>query len=130
MKISSESFSLVNTTKGKLPRLPFALMKEAVLGKDYILSVAIVSEEKIQELNKSYRQKDAATDILSFPLSDTEGEIFLNLEQAALEAPKFDRPLDNFLAFLFIHGLVHLKGYDHGSTMENEEKKHRKVFGI
>ena len=125
-----ETFSLTNTTKGKLPRLPFAQMKEAVLGKDYILSVAIVDEATIQRLNKTYRQKDYPTDILSFPLSDTEGEMFLNLEQSRLEAPKFDREFDNFLGFLFIHGLVHLKGFDHGGKMENEEQKYRVQFGI
>jgi ssRNA-specific RNase YbeY (16S rRNA maturation enzyme) len=47
-----------------------------------------------------------------------------------LEAKKFDREYENFLGFLFIHGLVHLKGYDHGSTMESIEIQFRKQFGI
>jgi probable rRNA maturation factor len=105
-------------------------MKEAVLGADYELSVVIVDETKIQELNRTYRGIDKPTDILSFPLSDTSGEIFMNPEQTALQAREFDRTFDNFLGFLFIHGLLHLNGMEHGSTMERAEEKVRTQFGI
>ncbi len=121
---------LVNETSSKIPPIPFEAMKDAVLGKEYDLSVVFISKEKIQSLNKQYRNIDEPTDILSFPLDDTSGEIFINLEETKRMAPDFDREYENFLAFLFIHGLVHLKGYDHGSTMENIEKKFRKDFNI
>ncbi len=45
-------------------------------------------------------------------------------------AKEFERPYDNFLIFLFIHGCVHLKGYDHGAKMEKVEEKFRKKFKI
>ncbi len=128
--MKEEHFTLTNTTKAKLPRLAFAQMKEAVLGNEYDLSVTIVDLEKIQELNTTYRKIHAPTDILSFPLSETEGEIFINLEEAKKEAPKFNRKFDNFLAFLFIHGLVHLKGHDHSDAMEALEITYRKQFSI
>lgn len=128
--IEKETFTLKNLTKAKLPRLAFAQMKEAVLGKEYELSVTIVDEEKIRELNNTYRKINKATDILSFPLSDTEGEIFINLDETKKEAPKFNREYENFLGFLFIHGLVHLKGHDHSDEMESLEVKYRKEFGI
>lgn len=121
---------LVNETSSTIPPIPFEAMKDAVLGKKYDLSVVFVSKEKIHDLNKKYRNIDAPTDILSFPLDDESGEIFINLEETAKMAPDFDRPYENFLAYLFIHGLVHLKGYDHGSTMENIEKKFCKDFDI
>lgn len=121
---------LVNETSSKIPPIPFEAMKDAVLGKEYDLSVVIVSKEKIQSLNKQYRNIDESTDILSFPLDKESGEIFINLEETKKMAPDFDREYENFLGFLFIHGLVHLKGYDHGSTMENIEMKYRKVFKI
>jgi len=124
------NFTLVNATKAKLPRLAFAQMKEAALGSDYILSVSIVSKETIRELNKKYRQIDEPTDILSFPLTAHEGEIYLNLEYAKKESKKFNRTYENFLGYLFIHGLVHLKGYDHSSKMEEIEVKLRKLFGV
>ena len=105
-------------------------MKDAVLGKKYTLSVAVVDEKKIKSVNLIYRNKNEATDILSFPLDEKEGEIFLNLKQTKIQAKTFERKYENFLAFLFIHGLVHLKGFAHGSRMESEEAKYRKKFGV
>ncbi|KKU25602.1 MAG: putative rRNA maturation factor [Candidatus Magasanikbacteria bacterium GW2011_GWA2_46_17] len=128
--MQDSKFSITNTTKGKLPSLPFVSMKDAVLGKKYELSVVIVSRDKIKRLNFSHRGKNVPTDILSFPLSETSGEIFLNLDEAKKEAKKFDRKFENFLGFLFIHGLVHLEGFEHGSRMEALERKYRAKFGI
>lgn len=108
----------------------FEQMKIAVLGKSYDLSVAFVSPARMKELNLSYRNINKPTDILSFPLSEKEGEIYICLSEAKKEAKKFDRAYENFLGFLFIHGLVHLKGFDHGSTMESIEARFRKKFGI
>lgn len=105
-------------------------MKDAILGKKYELSLVIVSKSEIKKLNKKYRGIDKPTDILSFPLSSNEGEIFINLDMAKIEAMKFDRSYENFLGFLFIHGLVHLKGFDHSSTMESIEACFRNKFGI
>ncbi|MEK7538226.1 MAG: rRNA maturation RNase YbeY [Patescibacteria group bacterium] len=119
-----------NTTKGKLPRLPFARMTEATLGRDYELSFVIVSPKKSRELNRTYRGKDSSTNILSFPLDTKEGEIFLDLAKARKEAPLFERNYSNFIGFLFIHALCHLKGFEHGSTMERQERKIRALFNI
>ena len=105
-------------------------MKCAVLGKNYDLSLAFISKEKIKKLNLIYRNINKPTDILSFPISKKEGEIYICLSEAKKEAKKFDRKYENFLHFLFIHGLVHLKGYDHGSTMESIEARFHKKFGI
>ena len=108
----------------------FTAMKQEVLGKHYDLSMAFISEEKIKKLNLTYRNKNEPTDILSFPLSKHEGEIYICLKQARKEAKKFGRKYENFLGFLFIHGLVHLKGFDHGSTMDDIEARFQKKFGI
>jgi probable rRNA maturation factor len=124
------TFNFINTTKAKVPRLAFSQMKDAVLGKEYELSVAIISRNKIRELNKRWRDRDCATDILSFPLSKKSGEIYINPEETKKMAPEFDRTYANFIKFLFIHGLIHLKGYDHSSRMESIETKYRKQFGI
>lgn len=123
---------ITNMTKGNPPLggLPFASMKDAVLGKRYELSLVFVSRPVMRRLNRAYRGKDKATDILSFPLSASEGEIFMNLEETRKEAKKFGRDLKNFLGFLLIHGLVHLKGMRHGSRMEAQERKFRKKFNI
>jgi len=105
-------------------------IKEAVVGKDYELSFSFVSAAKMRELNRTFRSIDASTDILSFPLSETEGEMYICKSEARKEMLKFDRKFDNFLLFLYIHGLVHLKGFDHSSTMENIEVEFRKKFGV
>ncbi len=124
------SVAITNTTKGKLPRLPFAKLTAAVLGKEYECSLVIVSPKKSRELNRNYRNKDNSTNILSFTLERNEGEIFLDLETSRKDARLFDRSYTNFIAFLYIHGLFHLKGLDHSDIMEKQEKKIRKLFKI
>jgi len=107
-----------------------AQIKKAVLGSDYELSFSFVSSAEIKKLNQIYRNINKATDILSFPLSKTSGEILICKSEAKKEMVKFGRTYENFLTFLYIHGLVHLKGYDHGSKMEKVEEKYRKQFKI
>lgn len=126
----SAAFTFINETKAKMPLLAFSRMKDGILGKKYELSIAIVGPAKIRALNKRWRDKDKATDILSFPLSETEGEIYICPAEAKKMASKFGRTYENFILFLFIHGLVHLKGYDHGAIMERIEAQFRKRFGI
>jgi probable rRNA maturation factor len=130
MTASQNNFSLNNLTKGKLPSLPFANYKEAVLGADYDLTLNFVNSTTIHKLNRDYRDHDKVTDILSFPLTPKTGEIFICLTYANKKAKSFNRSSVNYLSFLVIHGLVHLKGFDHGDIMETEEKKYRKKFDI
>ena len=127
-----ETFSVLNKTKGNLPigRLPFQAMKDTVLGKKYDLSLVFVTPKESHKINLTYREKDKPTNILSFPLDKSAGEIIICPSYAKKEAATFERPYENYLAFLFIHGLIHLKGFDHGSKMENEEVKIRSKFGI
>ena len=105
-------------------------MASEALGEKYDLSLTIVDVAEIKRLNFTYRNKNKPTDILSFPLEKNSGEIFICLSEAKKEAPKFDRDFDNFIGFLFIHGLMHLKGFDHSSTMESNERIFRKEFNI
>jgi probable rRNA maturation factor len=128
--MSEERFSITNNTKSTLPRVPFADIKRGVLGEKYCLSLVFIGEKKSKELNNSYREKNKPTNILSFPYSKDNGEIFINLIKVKKEIKKFDRNFENLVAFLFIHGCFHLKGMRHGSTMEKAEEKLRKKFGI
>ncbi|MFZ2048783.1 MAG: rRNA maturation RNAse YbeY [Minisyncoccia bacterium] len=100
--------------------MPFESIKNAVLGKDYELSLVFCGSRLSRRLNKTYRGKDKQTNVLSFPLSENSGEIFINLSH-----------LNGFsVGNLFIHGLFHLKGFDHGDTMEQAESILRKKFKI
>jgi rRNA maturation RNase YbeY len=58
------------------------------------------------------------------------GEIYIYPAKAKSKAREFDRTYENYLTFLFIHGLFHLKGFDHGSRMESEEARVRALFRI
>jgi len=126
----SDAFTLENTTQAVLPSVDFHAMKNEILGKDYQLSLVFVPASKMSTLNLTYRDRKCATDILSFPLTENEGEIYICPSEARKESVKFDRTYANFLAFLFIHGCTHLKGFDHGGTMEGHELRFRKLFGI
>ncbi|MFA6094511.1 MAG: rRNA maturation RNase YbeY [Candidatus Paceibacterota bacterium] len=130
MTVGQENISITNTTKGKLPRLPFVEYKNKILGKKYELGIIFASSTLSHKLNLEYRKKDKPTNILSFPLSKTEGEIYICPAVARTEAKKFGRTYEKFVGLLVIHGLLHLKGFTHGSTMESEEARYRKIFDI
>lgn len=125
-----ENVSIRNTTKGKLPRLPFVDIKNSILGERYELSIVFCGSGLSKRLNRTYRGKNKPTNVLSFPLSKKSGEIVIDLVRSKKEAPQFDEKFVNFIGFLFIHGLLHLKGLDHGSTMESKERRFRKMFKI
>lgn len=122
------NLSITTTLKGKLPRLPFADIKQAILGPGYTLSVVFIGDRRARTLNKKFRKKDYIPDVLSFPLDEGEGEIFINPYQARRRAKDFDMQTEKFLCFLFIHGLLHLKGLPHGSTMERKERAYLNRF--
>ncbi len=124
------SFTIINETNSTIPSTPFEQIKDAALGSAYTLNLIFTTSEHIEKLNTIYRNKECPTDILSFPITLTEGEIYISEREARTEAKKFDRDYDNFIAFLFIHGCTHLKGHDHGDIMENIEIKLRKEFGV
>ena len=117
-------FSLLNKTRGKLPSLPFLKIKNDILGKKYSLSLAFVSEKESQKINNKYRNKDKPTNILSFLLHKDEGEIIICPAVVKREAKNFEKTYSQFLGFLVIHGMLHLKGYDHGKKMEALENKY------
>ncbi len=126
----SAKFSLINKTQTTPLGVAFRAIKNAILGPEYTLTLIFVQPQEIAKLNLIYRNKKEPTDILSFPLSKTEGEIYICPSVSRTEAKKFDRTYKNFIAFIFIHGCVHLIGHDHGSTMESIEARFRKKFRI
>ena len=113
---------------GTIPEDPFFAIKEKILGKKYNLTIIFCTPEESKLKNKSYRDKDYPTNILSFPLSDEEGEIYISLSTARRDAKKFDMSYRKFLHLLIIHGVLHLKGHDHSSTMEKLEDSYLNKF--
>ncbi len=94
-----------------------------ILGTTYEVSLVFVGNAKSHAINRTYRGKDKATNVLAFPLSDTNGEIVIALPYARREAKDFGSTPDEHILYLFIHGCCHLKGLDHGEEMEELEQK-------
>ncbi len=95
---------------------------------DYVLSLSFVDNHEIQRLNRDYRGKDIATDVLSFPMCKGDivagdekllGDIVISTEQAIRQASSYGHSLERELLFLLVHSMFHLMGYDH---MEDEEE--------
>ena len=105
-------------------KLPTEKIKNDILGKQYELSFAFIDKNRSKFLNKTYRKKDEPTDVLSFPLSKNCGEILICKAIAKIKAPEFDMSFANYLLFLVIHAVLHLKGMEHGSKMERYELTH------
>ncbi|HEV7702283.1 MAG TPA: rRNA maturation RNase YbeY [Candidatus Paceibacterota bacterium] len=103
-------------------------IKDEILGKEYSLSVAFVSEKKSREINKKYRKKDRATNVLSFALSKNLGELILCQDVIKYEAKNLGKTAPEWLGFLVIHGMLHLKGRKHNARMEAEERKYDKKY--
>ncbi len=119
--------SIQNLTRGSSPRVDFSSVKNYILGEEYELSLVLTGSATSRRLNRTMRGKDYATNVLSFPLSKKSGEIFLDLATAKKEYKKFSMSYKKFLTYLLIHGLLHLKGMQHGRKMEEAEKKNLDV---
>ena len=90
------------------------------------ISVTFVDDARIQELNKQHRNIDKATDVLSIPLGENGvydinpetgakmlGDIVISMERAVAQAEEYGHPLQREVAFLTVHSMLHLLGYDH-----------------
>ena len=79
------------------------------------ISVTFVDNAEIQQLNKQYRDKDQATDVLSFPETGAAmlGDIVISMERAMEQANIYGHSLQREVAFLTVHSMFHLLGYDH-----------------
>ncbi len=106
----------------------YGKIKNDILGKKYSLSIAFISPKKSREINKKYRKIDKPTNILSFSFNKNEGEILLCQSVIKKETKKFSRTYKELLGFLVIHGMLHLKGYEHSSRMERAEEKYDKKY--
>lgn len=103
------------------------------LEDEYSMSVIFVDPEEIHEINKTYRNIDRPTDVISFALRDEAddyemmeednelGDIFINIQAIVDQASEYGHSMRREVCFLFTHGLLHLLGYDH--MCEEDEKQ-------
>ena len=107
------------------------------LGLNFVpnISVSLINNEEIHQINKEYRQVDSPTDVISFAYLDSVedkeeyirsqsfvilGEIYISIPRAIEQANEYSHSIKREICFLFIHGLLHLLGYDH--MCEEDEK--------
>lgn len=127
--MSHLSIDIKRTVK-KSVRLPFEAMAKAMLPAGYELSLVICGDDLARRMNIAYRKKSYKPNVLSFPLSGSTGEIFLNVRKAEREARAMGVKADWRIAHLFVHGCAHLTGHDHSDRMDALETKVLKKFGF
>lgn len=111
-----------------------AALEEEGIEDDAEVSVTFVDNSRIRELNKEFRDIDRETDVLSFPMCGEEGfevnpdtdaimlgDIVISLEKAASQAAEYGHSFERETAFLTVHSLFHLLGYDHMTDAEEKE---------
>ncbi|GAQ25539.1 endoribonuclease YbeY [Tepidanaerobacter syntrophicus] len=126
-----------------------ALLAENVSG-DVEVSIVLVDDEYIQNLNKNYRSIDAPTDVLSFAMRESVdesdisfeceeeellGDVVISLERARSQAEEYGHSIEREIGFLVTHGILHLLGYDHETeseraVMRNKEEKILESIGL
>ena len=102
------------------------------LSGNYVTDVTIVDNKAIHKINRDYRKVDRPTDVISFAFLDDKnevpqkdgspiclGEIIISYEKAETQAKEYEHSLLREMSFLFVHGMLHLLGYDH---MEKEQE--------
>ncbi|ADH99859.1 rRNA maturation RNase YbeY [Salisediminibacterium selenitireducens] len=111
----------------------FSAMKAEDIPMGTEVSVSIVTDGRIQELNRDYREKDRPTDVLSFALHDGEeqiiaptipdmlGDIIISLPAVYRQSDEYGHSFERELAFLTVHGFLHLCGYDHENEADEQK---------
>lgn len=118
----------ISSTVSSYPRLSYEKIKNDILGQAYDLSLNFVGEARGRRINQESRNKSYVPNVLSFPLTDKVGEVYITPKVAKREAKKFDHTFNEHVTYLFIHGLLHLKGYDHGDEMDRLEERYMKKY--
>jgi probable rRNA maturation factor len=101
----------------------FKKWAKAALRVDTEVTIRIVDEDEARILNSTYRGKDYATNVLTFPLTETPhlmGDIIICAHVVAAEAKAQKKSLDAHFAHLTVHGILHLHGYDHENEYQAE----------
>ncbi len=96
------------------------------------IELILTSNNKMQKLNREYRNIDKPTDVLSFPLeklSNTPiGIIVINIDKVIEKSKELNHSIDDEFALLFLHGLLHIVGYDHQSDSGQMREKEREII--
>lgn len=105
-------------------KIPFEQKTDVILCSDYF----------IKKLNRAYRGKEYATDVLSFSFNEPDylGEIYISLQRVKVQARRFGISYNDEVLRLFVHGMFHLLGYDHQTIAQRNEmeEKEQRYFNV
>ena len=99
-----------------------------------LISISFSGDQKVKELNNSFRQKKSATNVLSFPFNNEFnntiflGDIIFSIETILKEAKQDNKSVVNHLIHLFIHAVLHLLGYDHATEKQAEKMENLEIL--
>ena len=134
-----DSFDVTYKLKMLIRRAVIAALEYEGFDNDTEISLTLTDNVGIRALNKEFRDIDKPTDVLSFPLTDYEGtdlpiddheislgDIVISLERAAEQANEFGHSFEREVAFLTVHSMLHLLGYDHVNSDEEDAEMRRR----
>lgn len=125
------SLSILNKTSKRIPRA-LLLQVFSLVSKKHSMEVSLVflNDYAMRCINKKWRKRDRQANVLSFFLHESVGEVVINPYEAEREARSMNESYSTRVAYLFLHGLLHLYGYDHKTEQEGKkmEKKERETM--
>ena len=133
--VLSDAFSIPESERDAIARAAQAALD--VEQRDGDLSILIDTPERIRELNRSFRNVDTVTDVLTFPAWEGEislaadgylGDIMICYERAKEQAQEYGHSLERELSFLAVHGVLHLLGYDHMTEADEQRMRARQTL--
>ena len=131
---SQDKIEVTRALSGRVRRAVGQALKYEKVDFDAELSVTFVDNGEIKRLNSEYRNIDRETDVLSFPLYESGeieiedgeraalGDVVISLEKAESQAKEYGHSFEREVAFLTVHSVLHLLGYDHELSEEDEKE--------
>lgn len=138
--ISDKAKSLKQEEINLIEDIIYASAKKLKIDENFELSITIVKNEEIKEINQKYRSIDQVTDVISFAIEDNDeneinfffegkespfprllGDIFISIDKTKEQAQEYGHSFERELSFLVVHGFLHLNGYDHQTKKEEKE---------
>jgi len=132
---TSVTFRRAPASLRKAPILKFARALQRDVSRGRAFDTLITGDTELRRLNRDFRGKDYATDVLSFPAAETGflGDIAISLGRARAQAREFGHPVEQEVQILMLHGVLHLLGHDHetdSGAMARAEKRWRSKLGL
>jgi len=128
--ILDETRELESGFKASLKKIARTVLKSLDAPKNSELSISFIGDDKMRELNRTYRNIDRTTDVLSFPQGEEPdmtllGDIIISLSTAERNSRRYGITREEEIKKLIVHGILHIFGYDHKKKKERDEMREK-----